>query len=137
MRKRNRPPTRTALESVGRKNSKMNMPFCYRYTHPTISLIMRELETRPSTATELATIIKISQSHARCACDWLHAQRLIHVCAWGKVREHERKSGASVIRIWGLGDRADAARPPNRRKRRSVAQAVRIEPTDQTYPLSF
>lgn len=102
----------------------MNMPFCYKYTHPTIKLILRELETQPRTATELAKILRVSVSHARTACDWLRKQRLIHICAWLKVREHERKSGASLVRVWGRGRHPDAVRADDKRTQRRKARST-------------
>lgn len=99
----------------------MILPFCYKATHPTVALILRELYY-PRSGAELSERLKISRTHARDAIGWMHRQRLIRIQAWVLT------SGRVLTRLWVLSDghTPDAVKPFNKRKRRQQVRHEKI-----------
>lgn len=84
-----------------------------RKEQPIITLILRELETGPSTAYELAHIVGIHVRNVREYLKLLHAERKIRIAAFESLR-----TGPDVP-IWALNQTFAAdARGPRKRKRR-------------------
>lgn len=91
----------------------MNLPFCYKTTHPTITLILRELEKRPRTSIELSSVFSLTHTHIRDALGWMHRQKLVRICAWVLT------SKRALTRVWALREgKLDAVKPKNKRTRR-------------------
>lgn len=98
----------------------MHLPFCYQATHPTIALVLKELERRPQTAAELAKRLNLKPQHIRGACEWMHKRGLIKIALW--VMTSVRVS----TRVWGLPDgKPDAARRLNIRKLKEARKRER------------
>lgn len=82
--------------------------------HPTIRLLLRELEYGPSTVHDLKAALGQCYSSVRCAVRYCRSTDLIHVVGW------ERVQGGRAV--YGVGPGADAKRPPQLTQRERNAR---------------
>jgi len=93
----------------------MNAPFAYRWTHPTIALILSHLKNNgPATGADLVKVLRCGPTHILDACDWMHKRHLIRIAAWTLTLR-------ATTRVWHLAD----GTPDAIRKTRNVRLRVK------------